>query len=149
MNIIETPGQYGTVKKSYVNVDLKYKNFAKQVRVLPAPYFDQPHVYFTLKAIHEPGEKGWPNGGVECYSDGGGVYNYELDQVIVHPYVLGVKKFGPEKEPKPENTSRKYVATGGKRGRKPLDPETKAQREADKAQRAAKSGGKRGRPKKK
>jgi hypothetical protein len=42
-----------------------------------------------------------------------------------------------------------YVPTGGKRGRRPLSPEARAQREAVQAKTRAISGGKRGRPKRK
>ena len=40
-----------------------------------------------------------------------------------------------------------YVPTGGKRGRKPLSPEVLAQREVERAKTRARSGGKKGRPK--
>lgn len=42
-----------------------------------------------------------------------------------------------------------YVPTGGKRGRRPLSPEVRAQREIDQAKVRARSGGKKGRPKRK
>ena len=82
--------------------------------------------------MHEPGEKGWPKGGFEVYNDIGGVFNYELDQVIVHPLVLGVKNFNNLKT--------------SNRGRKPTV--TQEEKDRRKEERFKKSGGKRGRPKK-
>ena len=41
-----------------------------------------------------------------------------------------------------------YVPTGGKRGRQPLDPAIKAEREAQRAAKKANSTGRKGRPKK-
>ena len=148
MRVIEKPGIYGSVIKSYEDVDIKFKNFAKFIRVLPAPFFEEPHLIFTLKAMHEPGTKFFPNGGFEVYLEGGGTYNYDLDQVIVHPQVLGMKNFSKLKANKTiSQPTKKYVATGGQRDRKPLDPIEKAKREAEALERKKRSGGKRGRPK--
>jgi hypothetical protein len=148
MRVIDKPGVFGSVIKSYEDVDVKFKNFAKHVRVLPAPFFEEPHLIFTLKAMHEPGTKFFPNGGFEVYLEGGGTYNYDLDQVIVHPQVLGIKNFGKLSANKVvSQPTKKYVATGGPRGRKPLDPIEKAKREAEALERKQRSGGKRGRPK--
>jgi len=150
MRIVEKPGVFGSVIKSYEDVDIEFKNFAKFVRVLPAPFFEEPHLIFTLKAMHEPGSKFFPNGGFEVYLEGGGTYSYDLDQVIVHPQALGIKNFSKPKNDKPvtSQSTKKYVATGGPRGRKPLDPLEKAKQEAEALERKQRSGGKRGRPSK-
>lgn len=157
-------------RKHYVDIDSKFINFTPKCRVLPANYFDEYNTLFTLKARYEPGEnKFFPKGGFEVVHVEGGTYNYELDEVIVHPFHLGMRKFFTKSEtvvkekvvdpnkPKakrgrPSSGVKKekpvYVPTGGKRGRKPLDPTIKAAKEAAKAERQKISGGKKGRPKK-
>lgn len=128
----------------YEDVDPKFRNFAKFVRVLPADYFDNPGEYLTLKAMYQPGEKkSFPNGGFEVYHDNGTIYNYDLDQVIVHPYVLGIRKFGNNGV---TNEIKEANKTPGKKGRKPLSPEERAKREELKANKV--KTGKRGRPSK-
>jgi hypothetical protein len=156
-------------RKHFVDVDLKFTNFSPRVRVLPANYFEEPNTLFTLKARYEPGEnKYFPNGGFEVVHSEGGTYNYHLDEVIVHPFELGMRKFftksenivkekistgtpGKRGRPKKDGELKvkpAYVPTGGKRGRRPMDPELKAIKDAEKAERAKNSNGKRGRPKK-
>jgi hypothetical protein len=156
-------------RKHFVDVDLKFTAFAPKCRVLPANYFEEPNTYFTLKARYEPGEnKYFPNGGFEVVHSEGGTYNYHLDEVIVHPFELGMRKFftksenvvkekistgtpGKRGRPKKDGELKvkpAYVPTGGKRGRRPMDPELKAIKDAEKAERAKNSNGKRGRPKK-
>jgi hypothetical protein len=156
-------------RKHFVDVDLKFTNFSPRVRVLPANYFEEPNTLFTLKARYEPGEnKYFPNGGFEVVHSEGGTYNYYLDEVIVHPFELGMHKFftksenvvkekistgtpGKRGRPKKDGelkTKAVYVPTGGSRGRKPMDPALKAIKDAEKAERAKNSNGKRGRPKK-
>jgi hypothetical protein len=131
--------------KVYEDVDSRFLNFVKHVRVLPAEYFDQPNEFLTLKAMYQPGEKkSFPDGGFEVYHDNGCMYNYGLDQVIVHPYVLGIKKFGNDKDTTKIKIIKETNTTPGKRGRKPLSPEEKMKREEQKAQ----SSGKKGRPSK-
>lgn len=128
--------------KSYENIDSQFLNFVKHIRVLPAEYFDQPDEYLTLKAIYQPGEKkSFPNGGFEVYHDNGCVHSYELDQVIVHPYILGIRKF---KNTEKIEVIKETNKIPGKRGRKPLSDEEKIKREEQKSQ----SSGKRGRPSK-
>jgi hypothetical protein len=156
-------------RKHFVDVDLKFTVFAPKCRVLPANYIEEPNTYFTLKARYEPGEnKYFPNGGFEVVHSEGGTYNYHLDEVIVHPFELGMRKFftksenvvkekistgtpGKRGRPKKDGELKvkpAYVPTGGKRGRRPMDPELKAIKDAEKAERAKNSNGKRGRPKK-
>lgn len=156
-------------RKHFVDVDSKFTHFTPRVRVLPANYFEEPNTFFTLKARYEPGEnKFFPNGGFEVVHSEGGTYNYYLDEVIVHPFELGMRKFftksenvvkekistgvpGKRGRPKKEGELKAkavYVPTGGSRGRKPMDPALKAAKEAEKAERAKNSNGKRGRPKK-
>jgi hypothetical protein len=150
MKVIEKIKDNYIPYKVYEDVELQFKNFVKSVRVLPADFFHEPNEYFTLKAIYNPGEKKtFPNGGFEVYyGDGGCIYSYDLDQVIVHPYVLGIKSFG-----KTENTTEIKIFKPkntilGKKGRKPLSVEEKAKREQEKIIRHSKSNGKKGRPSK-
>lgn len=131
----------------YEDVDPKFRNFAKFVRVLPADYFDNPNEYLTLKAMYQPGEKkSFPNGGFEVYHDNGTIYNYDLDQVIVHPYVLGIRKFGNNGVTNEIKVLKEVNKTSGKKGRKPLSPEERAKREELKANKVKTR--KRGRPSK-
>ena len=58
--------------KVYEDIDPKFKNFVKFVRVLPADYFDNPDEHLTLKGMYMPGDKkSFPNGGFEVYHDNG------------------------------------------------------------------------------
>ena len=102
---------------------------------------------------------------------GGGIDTIviEKNEVVVHPFALGMKNYftktqnvdkekvstgvkgkrgRPKKDPSELKTLPVYKPTGGKRGRKALDPEVKAAREAERLERAKNSNGKRGRPKK-
>ena len=98
------------------------------------------------------------NGGFEVWVEDGGRRYFELDQVIVHPAVIKhqksldkmmrkAEKEQAKRDRQYKKVAREVGAAPGKRGRRPMDPAIKAQLEADKAQRAEKSGGKRGRPK--
>ena len=130
-------------------------------RVLPAPFFYEKRLFFGLIKRYEPGEKpSFPNGGFEVRDEGGAVRSYDLDQVIIHPQVIKHKKTldkmarRAEKEQKKRERQWKKAAREskpknktGKRGRPTLDPAVKAAREAEVIARAARSGGKRGRPK--
>jgi len=155
-------------RKHFDNIDSKFTNFTPKCRVLPANYFEEPNTFFVLKARYEPGEnKYFPKGGFEVTHSEGATYNYYLDEVIVHPFELGMRKFftksenvvkekvstgvkGKRGRPSKPDSEKKikavYVPTGGSRGRKPMSPELKAAKEAAKAERAKNSNGKRGRP---
>ena len=150
MKIIEKLKDGYIPYKAYEDVELQFKNFAKSVRVLPADFFHEPNEYFTLKAMYNPGEKRtFPNGGFEVYyGDGGCVYSYDLDQVIVHPYVLGIKSFGKTENTTEVKISKPKNTTPGKKGRKPLSVEEKAKCQQEKAIKYSKSNGKKGRPSK-
>ena len=130
-------------------------------RVLPAVYFYEKGVRCELLKRHEPGEyRLMINGGFEVWVEDGGRRYFELDQVIVHPSVIKHQKTLDKMLRKAEkeqakrdrqyNKAKREVqkANGtGQRGRRPIDPAEKAHREQEKAARAIKSGGKRGRPK--
>ena len=128
-------------------------------RVLPSAYFYEKGVRCELMKRYEPGEYNlMQNGGFEVWVEDGGRRYFELDQVIVHPAVIKhqkslekMKRKAEKEQAKRDKTyeraQRQVLKEVGKRGRKALSPEEKAQREADKAARAVKSGGKRGRPK--
>jgi len=155
--------------KYFTDVEEKFLNFKPRCRVLPARHFDDPQMHFSLKRKYDPGEKGFPNGGFEVYGPDGGVYSFALNEVVVHPFALGMKNYftktinvdkekvstgvkgkrgRPAKDPSERKVLQVYVPTGGKRGRKPLDPEVKAAKEAAMAEKKKNSNGKKGRPKK-
>jgi hypothetical protein len=155
--------------KYFTDVEEKFLNFKPRCRVLPARHFDDPQLHFSLKQKYDPGEKGFPNGGFEVYGPDGGVYSFALNEVVVHPFALGMKNYftktinidkekvstgvkgkrgRPAKDPSERKVLQVYVPTGGKRGRKPLDPEVKAAKEAAMAEKKKNSNGKKGRPKK-
>jgi hypothetical protein len=118
--------------------------------------------------VYQPGDKKtFPNGGFEVYGPEGSVFNYELDQLVMHPFHYRMMSYfskaqnvikekvdtgekgrrgRPRKDPSELKTQAVYVPTGGKRGRKPMSAELKAIKDAEKAERAARSTGKRGRP---
>ena len=156
-------------RKHFTEVEQKFTEFTKGCRVLPASYFEEPNTHFVLKARYEPGDKAsFPNGGFEVYGPEGSVHNFELDQVVVHPFQLRMMKYfqktehkekvvkvvstgkrgRPAKDPSERKVKEVYVPTGGKRGRRPMDPALKAAKEAEMAAKKAKGTGKRGRPKK-
>jgi hypothetical protein len=169
MDIIENLEVFPS-RKHFINVEEKFTQFTKGCRVLPATYFEDPSLHFTLKAAYQPGEKKtFPNGGFEVYGPEGNVFNYELDQLVVHPFHFGMTKYfskaqnivkekvdtgikgkrgRPAIDPELKKIKLEYKPTGGKRGRPAMDPELKAIKDAEKAERAAHSTGKRGRPKK-
>lgn len=153
----------------YTDVEEKFLKFTPECRVLPARYYySAPTLNFILRKRFEPGTPGFPQGGFEVFGPDGGVYNFMLNEVIVHPFQLGMRNYfstaqnvvkdkvstgpkgkrgRPKIDPSLKKTPTVYVPTGGKRGRKPLSPEEKAQREAEKANKP-KGTGKKGRPKK-
>lgn len=167
MKVIENTNVFPP-HKYFVEVEEKFLKFTPNCRVLPARYFSEPQLHFSLKRKYEPGEhKHFPNGGFEVCDTNGGIYNFDLDEVVVHPFHLNMLKYfttsesvkdkekvstgikGKRGRPKlPDDQKKtfvKYVPTGGKRGRKPLDPTIKALREAESLNKKEKSGGKRGR----
>jgi hypothetical protein len=142
----------------YTEIDPVLQAYEPGVRVLPAAFFYERGGRFELIKRHEPGEYNlMPNGGFEIAAEGGSRRYYDLDQVIVHPAVVKHRQALDLMERKDEKDERARVREverkskpkmpGARRGRPAMDPAIKAQLEADKATRASKSGGKRGRPK--
>ena len=143
----------------YTDVEPELVATAPGTRVLPAVYFYEKGVRCELLKRWEPGEyRLMINGGFEVWVEDGGRRYFELDQVIVHPAVIKHQKSldkmlrkAEKEQAKRDRQYKKAVreagAAPGKRGRRPMDPTVKAQLQADKATRAEKSGGKRGRPK--
>jgi hypothetical protein len=179
IKVIEIPAKNFGTRKIFQNLKPQHINFIPGKRVLPAPYIgipDQGAIYF--KKYHAPGEIGYLDGAYECYSEGGGIYNFYLDALMIHPSemkrsetpeILGLKRRGrpsdpskPKKEidytkpkkgrgrprmnPEDKKVVKVYEKKGTKRGRKPLPPEMKLQKEQEKQEKNIKSGGKRGRP---
>ena len=150
MKIVETTDLFPS-HKYFTDVEEKFTKFTPQCRVLLARHFDEPNIFFTLRKRFDPGEnKTFPNGGFEIFGPDGGLYNFELDEVVVHPFQLGMTKYfsnalnvnkeklntgpkgkrgRPKKDPSNLKILPKYVPTGGKRGRKPMSAEEKAKRE--------------------
>lgn len=145
--------------KYFTDVEEKFLNFTKECRVLIARHHNEPHIFFALREKHEPGSPGFPQGGFEVYGPDGGTYNFFLGEVVVHPFQLGMKNYfsksqdtvkekistgkkgkrgRPAKDPSERKVFQVYVPTGGKRGRKPIDPEVKAAREIALAAKKAK-----------
>ena len=148
MIVIETTTEWGWIRKHYEDIESQYLNFSPGCRVLPAQYYDEPHIIFTLKKKHDIGAQGFPNGGYELYGPKGETRSFELNQVIVHPFELGQinyfrnniseekkieihdpnkPKRGRGRPPKPEGEKKiipTYVPTGRKRGR-PANPNSK------------------------
>jgi hypothetical protein len=143
---------------TYSDVEPEYNATEPRTRVLPAPYFYEKRLFFYLINRFEPGQnKFFPNGGFEVRDEGGAVRCFDMDQVIIHPAVLKHAKQldrlrkRAEKAHKQRGRKRKQldetpVVRSGHRGRPALDPAEKARREQEKVTRAARSGGKRGRP---
>lgn len=150
MNIIEIPlneeRHPGIMRKAYNDIGPEFVNMKEGSRVLPVSYFEDPSIMFTLRKKFEPGEhKLYPEGGYEVIDVNGGIHCLFLDQLILHPNTIGMKR--AKQSNGDITTTKKYVKTGGKRGRKPLEPEEKLRRDELKIVAQAKSGGKRGRPK--
>ena len=158
-------------RKHYVEVEPKFVEFTKSCRVLPVTYFDEPNTVFFLKARYLPGEKRtFPNGGFEVYGPEGSTHNFELDQVVVHPYSLRMMKYfsktegtvkdkvikvmgngGKRGRPRKNlegHVKPAYVPTGGKKGRKRMSDEDRAIRDAKVAAKKVGGTGKKGRPRK-
>jgi len=160
MKVIEKPWYYGSYL-AYEDIEDEFIPTERGVRVLPAPFFYDKKIFFTLHKQYQPGEKqSFPNGGYEVIDMTGGIRNYDLDQIIIHPAVLKHKKMLEKMKRRTEKTQKqidrelrkrnreaKKQNKTGKRGRPALNSEEKAKREIAKAESKTRSGGKRGRPK--
>jgi hypothetical protein len=145
----------------YTDVEPELVATVPGTRVLPATFFYEKGLRFELIKRYEPGEyKHLPDGGYELRSEGGGRRYFELDQVIIHPAIIKhqksldkmmrkAEKEGAKRERQYKKAAREAQKnTGtGRKGRPAMDPIEKARREQEKAARAEKSGGRRGRPK--
>ena len=145
---------------SYTDVEPELMVMKPGDRVLPAPFFYEKNLWFHLIRQWAPGEnKLFPNGGFEVRDGGGGVRNYDADQVCLHPAIIKHKKTldkmlrraekaqaQRERALKRGKKPPKEKVEGARRGRPALDPAVKAARDADKIARSVRSGGKRGRP---
>ena len=111
-------------QKYYVEVEPKFNEFTKSCRVLPVTYFEEPNTMFILKAKYLPGEKRtFPNGGFEVYGPEGSTHNFDLNQVVVHPYELRMMKYFSKSQNIVKDKVVKVMGNGGKRGR----PRTKSE----------------------
>jgi hypothetical protein len=169
MKLAERKGKYQPIPY-YSEVEEDLMQFQPDIRVLPAPFFNEPNLMFTFRKRHEPGEKGWSDGGYELRGPDGELRAFDLDQVIVHPSLVkrkvslnietgeveqkavkpksdkgrGRPSLDPEERQRRVDArlAQKPKSVTGKRGRPAMDPELKAQKEA----KPKTTGGKRGRP---
>jgi len=163
MKVIEKDFIVGDAKLgtylAYQDLEPELANPQPRERVLPAPFFYEKRLYFSLIKRHEPGEPFYPNGGYEVRDESGGVRHYDLDQVCLHPAVIKHKKTLDKMARVAEKAAKqrdrqlkrgskppKVKVEGARRGRPAIDPAVKAAREAERVLRAQRSGGKRGRP---
>ncbi|VDM07212.1 unnamed protein product [Wuchereria bancrofti] len=142
---------------AYTDIDESLIPNIPDTPVLPAPFFWQRGGNYSLKRRYVPGENQFfPEGGYEIHDGMGGVRNYDLDQVIIHPrfakhkQAIKLMEEGPERETivgEVEIVTDEAPKEPGKRGRKPLNDLERQRREQEKIERAQRSGGLRGRPK--
>jgi hypothetical protein len=109
------------------------------VRVIPAQYWFEKRLLFTLIKRYEPGEhRLFPNGGYDVRDEGGGVRSYSLDEVVIHPQVFKYKSYlekVAKKTTKEEEKIQKRYAkllkatSKGKRGRPSMTSEEKIAKE--------------------
>ena len=146
------------VKHVFTDVPQIFINFVPGCKVLSSEMEamgDSTPTYFIKK--HEPGEKGWKDGGFECNSITGSTRCFHLDSLVVHPdefnkrtraqFTLVKDGETPLELPTEiniENTVERTSKRGrkrtkpvivkdpnapkGQRGRKPLSPEEKQRR---------------------
>jgi len=145
---------------SYTDVEPELMVIKPGDRVLPAPFFYEKNLWFHLIRQYAPGENRlFPNGGFEVRDGGGGVRNYDNDQVCLHPAIIKHKKTldkmlrraekaqaARERAAKRGSKPPKVKVEGARRGRPAIDPAVKAARDAEKVLRSQRSGGRRGRP---
>lgn len=212
MELKERTGKYGNIIYFYDEVEPNLLEIKAGDRVLPAPFFYEKKLVFTVVRKYEPNQHRWfPNGGFYLRGPAGEFRAFDLDQIILHPEIFeklkrkakiekrrekeeakrlrslnkirkehdkketkgkrgrpklseeekakiaaapidpnrkkrGRKPMDPVLKAQKEAAKNKAPGEKGKRGRPALDPELKAQREKEKVERSLRSGGKRGRP---
>ncbi len=156
MKLVDKDWKYGT-RLAYEDAEPELLEFKDNIRVLPAPYYYEKNLMFTFMARYEPGEKTtFPDGGFEVRGPSGDIRSFYLDQVVIHPYLINHKKMvnkirvSDEKqrikqEKHIKRMEREAKKGTGKRGRRALTPEEKAERELIQANKPVGTG-KRGRP---
>ena len=154
MQIINKPliiGEYicGSYE-AYTDIPQDFVPTQKGERVIPAPFFHDKGIQFMLASAHAPGTPFFPNGGYTLREQSsGGVYSYDLDQVIKWPETAQAKRIVRAMVEKTDDEPKrafKEKIPGARRGRPAMDPAIKAAMEAEKITRTKISGGKRGRP---
>lgn len=126
MKIIDIDHKILGPRKAYANLDPKYATFIKGDRILPAPFFDDKKSMHIFVARHEPGTKGWREGGYETIGPGGEFRAYYFDQIMLHPEIIK-KRYGKIIKDSGDSKGRGRPSTGaivetevkavGKRGR--------------------------------
>jgi hypothetical protein len=137
----------------YEDIEPELTVMKPQDRVLPAPFFYEKRMVFSLVKKWEPNESTYyPGGGFEVRDLSGGVRHYDINQVIIHPLVIKHKATLAlinridDSIKIEDNKSVIAKVSSGKRGRPALDPEVKTANEAEALAKSQRSGGKRGRP---
>lgn len=151
IQVVEIPGNKFGTRKIFVNVDPKYLDFKKGIRVLPASIYESdPNPIFFNKR-HEVGEKYFPEGGYSCVDSTGAYRAFYLNELIIHPSeIRGVKQeiVGGKKRGRPANPDKVVIEkiidpTQPKRGR---GRPPKVGGEVKPPKEYIPTGGKRGRP---
>ena len=137
----------------YDEIEPELSVMKPQDRVLPAPFFYEKRMVFSLIRKWEPNENAYyPGGGFEVRDTSGGVRHYDFNQVIIHPAIIKHKAtldlINRANDSDEIKETKPVVAkvSSGRRGRPALDPEAKAAKEAEALAKSQRSGGKRGRP---
>lgn len=149
IQVVEIPAKSFGTRKVFANVDPKYRQFKKGVRVLPARnYESDPNPIYFVKE-HAPGEQYFPEGGYSCVDSTSAYRAFYLDEIIIHPSeikgkkqeIVGGKKRGrPSNPDKPSKPEPDPTAPKRGRGRPPKEDSEK------KTLPYVPTGGKRGRP---
>ena len=156
---IETIETQKRLKRVFTEVDSKFLEFKPGCRVLSAEMEfmnDSTSIFFVKK--HEPNTKYWKEGGFECQDEFGHFRAFHLDGLVIHPTefveTVTITKEGVDGEMRRRGRPRIKPITvediekpKGKRGRKPLSPEVKAQRDLEKSKEVVGDKRGRGRPK--
>jgi hypothetical protein len=92
MELTTRPGKYYDIM-CYIDVEPELLEFKQNIRVLPAPFWNDKKVLFTFIKRYEPDEHKWfPNGGFYLRGPDGEFRAFDLDQVIIHPFVFEMQR---------------------------------------------------------
>jgi hypothetical protein len=144
MKLTAKKGEYSDIL-FYEDIEDEFLKFHRGIRVLPAPFANDQNLHFEFIKRHEPGTKGWKDGGYELRGPNGELRAFHLDQLIIHPKVLGRKITFNDEEQEETKVIEVKPKSGKGRGRPSLDPEER-ERRAKAREYVPKGHGKKGRP---